>query len=1101
MFRFRVVAAVIGVLGSLCGCGTKGNAGEPRQVEQRQLEARGLAGLSQVQARARTSFHAFDGDYLTFGTGFSGRFAAGAFTLAPTATEAAGAELSFERARWARGGEPRAIDAHSELLESGALSLGSAGVREVWQNIGSALEQRWEFDERPLGSGDLVLRLKVTGEKYVDSDSSGLHFVDPASGRGTRYGVARWIDGEGHESSVQTRFVDGELTLRVADSVVSSSHYPAVLDPVVSPEFVISPVSWQLSSSTSTVEKCTLNNCMYAWLLGSHPAFSRFNGSIALDPQPVAIAPATGNFALTGKSDEYLFYWRLADGLTTRGVRINPLTGAFIDDPAAPLTLPNNARIVGLDSRYLVLWPGSGNVNLAELDATGSIIHQQAVATTVTTFYGAEGNGMVALTWLGHIQRFSGADLTPIDAAAVNYPQIDVGETAAVAYDGANFVMVWGGGDKYLRAGRMRASDGQLLEPDDTFNQLPGSVAVDNLIYATYYAQIIGAYATPSGILAIYGNARLGMYDLQINTTGATISASADSLVANYDETPAYRNADFFHTHGLLAVATGTPRQVQGLTIDATRATSAEFPLSVTPNSVQPCAVTSNGNDFLVAWRDSTSGALYASRLRGDGLIRDPAGLLVAASADDAGCDAAAAVDDYQVVYRSSQAVYHRAVSSAGLVGAASYLAVSATSSGRIASDGVRYMVVYSTQASGSGAITTYGQRFDISGNALTPLATLPSGAAVIAANRTPDPDQRTFMVAGVSYSQQYNFESARVRAKLGGVLSNASIPLGNTGIEAIDIASSGEDFASVWSTAPNVGSGVTIDDVNGTLGSVVPVNLGASSSLRDLRLSFDGTSFVAVWADETIFPPMTIEGRYLTPALASSGAPISIETNSLTLLRVAAGSDNKGRTLIAYTRPYDASQNLGVRVNARFMDSDTGLGGHGGYANEGGAGQGGQPSGGTGGASGGGALSGGSGGSAAGGASGSGAIAGQGGTAGQAGIAVGGASGVSGQLAGGAAGEPTAGANDGGGEIGAVGGGGFSGSAAGVAGVSGKANVAGDSGVTAGAAAQTTSPSGDSGGCGCSVPRHGRNAQLAAVLTLLCAIGIRRRWTGAWRR
>src|SRR6185437_3684383 len=119
------------------------------------------------------------------------------------------------------------------------LSIDRGAAVEHLENTDDGVEQSFHFAERPAGSGDLVVRLRVSGEAYAGATESGLHFTDAASGLGVRYGAATWIDARGQRTAAPLAYEDGAITVTVPAAAVQDAAYPAVLDPVIGPEFAV----------------------------------------------------------------------------------------------------------------------------------------------------------------------------------------------------------------------------------------------------------------------------------------------------------------------------------------------------------------------------------------------------------------------------------------------------------------------------------------------------------------------------------------------------------------------------------------------------------------------------------------------------------------------------------------------------------------------------------------------------------------------------------------------------------------------------------------------------------------------------------------------
>ena len=98
------------------------------------------------------------------------------------------------------------------------------------------VDQSWSFAKAPSGQNDLRIELGASGLDYVQETDKGTTLRRRMS-RGIRYGIATWIDAAGKRTIVRETFSGGTITLTVPASLVAASAYPAMLDPIVSPEF------------------------------------------------------------------------------------------------------------------------------------------------------------------------------------------------------------------------------------------------------------------------------------------------------------------------------------------------------------------------------------------------------------------------------------------------------------------------------------------------------------------------------------------------------------------------------------------------------------------------------------------------------------------------------------------------------------------------------------------------------------------------------------------------------------------------------------------------------------------------------------------------
>src|SRR5688572_14442384 len=155
-----------------------------------------------------------------------------------------GAALKLGVAELTRGVDIGRGAAVAEVASDGRFRLRREGVSEELTNREEGVEQSWRFEARPSGAGDLVVRVPFAGQIYAGTTQHGLHFLDPVTGLGFRYGHATWIDAQGNGTDVAAGIEPGHIVLRVPAELVDSSSYPAVLDPIIGSEFGLdSPVS------------------------------------------------------------------------------------------------------------------------------------------------------------------------------------------------------------------------------------------------------------------------------------------------------------------------------------------------------------------------------------------------------------------------------------------------------------------------------------------------------------------------------------------------------------------------------------------------------------------------------------------------------------------------------------------------------------------------------------------------------------------------------------------------------------------------------------------------------------------------------------------
>lgn len=164
-------------------------------------------------------------------------------------------------------------------LETGGDSVAihhEDGVVERWLGDERSREQRWELRSRPTGDAFSVT-VKASGLRHDRVDAAGHHFVDPANGAGLVYSHATWIDAAGKATAIPVAYARGELRMRVPPEVVARSSYPAVLDPTISPEFLLDEtIEYRPAQNDQSVHglACTNDTCLAVYSTSTSQAVS-----------------------------------------------------------------------------------------------------------------------------------------------------------------------------------------------------------------------------------------------------------------------------------------------------------------------------------------------------------------------------------------------------------------------------------------------------------------------------------------------------------------------------------------------------------------------------------------------------------------------------------------------------------------------------------------------------------------------------------------------------------------------------------------------------------------------------------------------------------
>ncbi|NMO18764.1 HYR domain-containing protein [Pyxidicoccus fallax] len=530
-----------------------------------------------------------------------------------------GAPLEVRTVSLSLGGRPLARPVRTSVREDGALALDRGPVVEVLSNGDQGLEQRWELASRPEGSGDLEVRVELSGLEYVSSSEQGHHYRDRKSGLGVSYGKATWVDAHGVRTAVEPVREGGVLVMRVPAQVLEASAWPAVLDPVISPEITpgnrVSGPRGELTWEPSVAYA----GGMYLVVWENHTGSSRSiqatrvqasNGAI-LDPGgiPGMTGTTTHQYApnVSTNGTDFLVVWTtvVASGNSDiYGMRVSASTGRPLD--AAPLRITN----VPNDQSSPVAAYAGGNYFVAWQDARSG---------TTTAIYGARVSASS-----GAVLDSSGRLIfsTP---EGINWPSI--------ASDGTHLLVTWtqymgatGGSGYNIHGARVRGSDGTVLG-NLSLSTAPGAqrystvsfvgghflvvwsdaraVASGSEVYGTRVRASDGEVLDPQGLPLLTGT-ETQPYDIRV-----TVGATASHFLLIWEQ----------------VVGAGPNHVLQGLRIgtDGVMLDATPVPLSEeTPTTTLTPAVGFDGSNLLVLWRgvrDNRHG-IYGNRVRASDLTR-----------------------------------------------------------------------------------------------------------------------------------------------------------------------------------------------------------------------------------------------------------------------------------------------------------------------------------------------------------------------------------------------------------------------------------------------------------------------------------------------
>ena len=190
------------------------------------------------------------GDLTAIGANYRATFASGGITFVPALGEAAPGRqpwscrlLSITRdGRSALQVQNSPFDV-AEMVDERHARYSRGNITERYDVRPDGVELSYVFDERPAGTGDLVVAAAVTsaatGEPTADG---GYRFVDPRWG-GVELGAVTGIAADGARCRGSMHLADGVLQLRLPADFVSNATYPIVLDPLIGTAFAIATPS------------------------------------------------------------------------------------------------------------------------------------------------------------------------------------------------------------------------------------------------------------------------------------------------------------------------------------------------------------------------------------------------------------------------------------------------------------------------------------------------------------------------------------------------------------------------------------------------------------------------------------------------------------------------------------------------------------------------------------------------------------------------------------------------------------------------------------------------------------------------------------------
>lgn len=866
---------------------------------------------------------------------------------------------------------PAVVSAGASRLQHGAVRAADDGavevvrgvVHETLRNSAEGVQHQWTISKRPEGAGDLVVRIPVQGLGYAGQTDGGHHFVDDNSGLGVRYSNAQWVDALGNATEIRARWSAGAIELHVGQELLDASTYPAMLNPVVSPEKDTGAPVEGPATGAQTEPSIAWNGSEYVvvWSDFRHDDYNVYAARIRaqdgelLDSRGIAIATGAGwqnHPAVVADASGFFVVWHAerSGGDDILAARFSP-TGAALDSSPIVVCGASGAQdypAVAFDgTNYLIAWQDARN-NSADniygarvrasdgqvLDSSGIVISNASGRQTRPSI--AMGDAEALVVWTD--ERNStldvyGARVRSSDMSVYNPTGFGITtlagaqQNAKVAFAGSHYVIAWEdwreGTDPGIYVARVALGQSTTLDPlGIAVSTAPGEQSSPALV------------AAGSTVLIAWNHEAS-------EVRGARLQSSNGSLA---DSSPlALATASGSLTHAPALASNGTDyvvawadtsagnydvraRRVRGS--DGTAIDASPVLVSRGANAQYGPAIATDGNSFLAVWSDTRAGNardLIGARFSATGELLDPAGITICSAQGDQFAPAVAHNgSSYLVVWTDARDasgldIYGTTVSSTGQVANPNGVALSNAANDQsfpaVASDGTRALVVWNDYRNGANN-DVYGTR--VAAGSATPMEA--NGIAIATGSRQQyhpavAAGPGSFMVvwdeqvpfSGQNPGTEQDIMGARVRSSDGAVLDAQPRVISSTSVVQVNpvVAAGPSGFLAVWEEQRSGAGGadivgVRLADDGAPNGSVIII----AQAAREQRLPsvvWSGDSYFAAWQDAR-GTGWDIYGARITSAGVVSdpnGMTISAEASDETVPKLVNGQN--GAVVVAY--------------------------------------------------------------------------------------------------------------------------------------------------------------------------------------------------------
>ena len=935
----------------------------------------GQLGLGDVMRRVHFAFRpegdSFRGGHTTYAVHADAR----AFEVAPyqPAGEAPGREgvkgAAFVAALASieRGGVSalNAGDVRANLDPSSRVAITHGGVVEHLENTEEGVEQSFSFATKPAGRGDLEVRIAVSGEVFTKETETGLHFMDPATGLGVCYGVATWIDARGQKTAVPVDFEAGHIVLRVPERALDEGAFPAVLDPVIGPEFGIDQPIYVPAYYGQTNPAVAYGNGQYlaVWEDGRAAGSAEndiygarvTSAGVVLDETGFLISAAANaqeapDVAFDGTN--WMVTWtdkRINSSGDIYAARVSG-SGTVLDPNGKHISSgiathgPSSISFDG--TQYFIAYKKNTGIYGRFASPAGTL--QPEIAIQNSGVYLADSDVDVAFNGLNYLvvndsktnnggYYVRGHRVTP---AGVVLGSADLctdfdstepcnADRIEVSSDGTNWFAVWSG--KGMMGQRVTNS-GVLLDGMDG-KSLGLSGAVSSVVYV-------------GGVYSVFAILSFEVRGAQFNSLGNMTTPWA-ALVGEAGGTRSSASAAHDGTNIFLVFedtrgsSESSGNEIFGLRLSNALAKldPASQRITQTAHTQMRPAVAYNGTDYLAVWEDmrhsSNSRDVFGARLSSDGTVLDPNGIEIARATGRQTVPSVAALGtDWLVAWQDSRNVgtddvYAARVSGSGTVSDPLGIPI-VTGAGFqrapvVSSDGTNWLVAW------QDTITTqiWASRVSQAGAVLDP-----SGIQISAGGGTTPAvayNGTNYLIAWTRPGAGDDVVAARM-TPAGTVLDtgNLVVPLGVTATREItpSVASNGTDWLVTWENGYDANvRGARVNN-DGTVLDPTGIDISTAANRQTAsRAAWDGAQYWVVWQDErAVSGRQDLYGARITPGgvVTDPTGLVIVKAQDRNELSPAIAAGPFKETLLVYQR-FEPAQPIGTtRAFARFLTDPT---------------------------------------------------------------------------------------------------------------------------------------------------------------------------------